>query len=471
MMWVLILAWLALLGVGAILAQQFLGFNLDEAAGLFLALPPPQQAIFGFCAVLVLFLIAASVWQAAGSAQRTSTVKTLQRNLGNLEQAVLQIDGEQKNLDAAGEHLTKSDPEQALATLQTRVADTEGRAALQKSRNDSVDLQVRLEGLRQRQHALRKQLGEVADQRRLIDPVFGELKERQAQLEQSLSEIETDDSRNSLAGRVKEVSNKVGLIQLRLKALENSWESLNRFKEELGTSQTQLVRLNAPEDGLAAMIDQLHATHGELSRLLEELEVHNSEKVTARAEALSKSGAETEQRIARLDDCFAILNAVRRNFGELEERRAHLERALKEVETDAAGRSLADRQNELNEFAAQARVRVRVLQDTSTALAGFGQDIDKAQAALIPLQSPVDGIEALIGNLQGRRDRLTRTLEEIELNGDEKLGARVEALYRSKIETERRIAQITEQFAKLDSIRNEIDGLFGKLGGTIAGLG
>lgn len=40
----------------------------------------------------------------------------------------------------------------------------------------------------------------------------------------------------------------------RLKALEDSWETLNRFKEDLGKSRTQLVRLQAPEDGLAALI-------------------------------------------------------------------------------------------------------------------------------------------------------------------------------------------------------------------------
>ena len=137
------------------------------------------------------------------------------------------------------------------------------------------------------------------------------------------------------------------------------------------------------------------------------------------------------------------------------------------METDAAGRSLEGRQNELNEFAAQARVRVRVLQDSATALNGFRHDIDKSQAALVPLQAPADGIEALIGDLRQRRDRLVNTLNEIELQGNEKLSGRVEALYRSKVETEQRIAQVVEQFAKLDTIRNEIGGLFSKLNGTL----
>jgi len=263
------------------------------------------------------------------------------------------------------------------------------------------------------------------------------------------------------------VSNKVGLVQTRLKSLDDSWESLNRFKQEFDQSKTRLVRLQDPETGLAAMLNELLVRRDRLADALAVLETHNNEKLSARVDALAKSKVETERSIARLDECFAILNAIRREFGELEERRTHLEKALAEVETDPAGRSLAERQAALNEFAAQTRVRVRVLQDSATALTGFRQEMDKSQAALVPLQAPADGVEALIADLQDRRDRLISTLGEIELNGDEKLSARVEALYRSKIETEQRIAQVVDQFAKLDTIRNEIGGLFAKLNGTL----
>ena len=171
--------------------------------------------------------------------------------------------------------------------------------------------------------------------------------------------------------------------------------------------------------------------------------------------------------MAQLDECFGILNTIRRQFGELEEQRLHLEKALGEVETDTAGKSLADRQTELNEFAAQSRVRVRVLQDTATALNGFRHDIDRSQAALVPLRAPADGLEALIRDLHVRRDKLIDALNDIEVHGEQKLSTRVEALYRSKVETEQRIAQVVAQFAKLDTIRNEIGGMFAKLNGTL----
>ena len=381
--------------------------------------------------------------------------------------ATAQVEEAQRGYDSAEESLDKSEPVQAIASLHKRLSDAEERAAFHQSRNESVDLHQRLEDLRQRQLALRKQLGQVTDKRREIEPVFGELKQRQLQLEEALAEIETDDNRNSLAGRLKDVSNKVGLVQTRLKTLEDSWETLGRFKREFDQSKTQLVRLQDPETGLAAMINDLLVRRDHLAEALAALETHNNDKLVSRVDALAKSKVETEQSIARLDDCFAILSTIRREFGEFEERQAHLQKALAEVETDAAGKSLTDRQHALNEFAAQTRVRVRELQDSATALNGFRQDIDKSQAALVPLRAPADGIEALIADLHVRRDQLISTLNEIELQGGQKLTARVEALYRSKIETEQRIAQVVEQFAKLDTIRNEIGGLFAKLNGTL----
>ena len=467
MMWVLIVAWLALLIAAAVAAQLLLGFNLDETQRAFMALPPTQQAVIGIAAVLMVFVALASIWQAAGTAQRTRMVRSLRSSLDGLRKETANIDEAQRGFDAAGESLANSEPVEAIEALHKRLAVAEQRTAFQKSRNESVDLQERLEELRQRQQVLRKQLGEVADKRRTIDPVFGELKQRQAQLEEQLGAIETDDNRNSLWGRVKEVSTKVSQAQARLQALEESFEKLNRFKQELDGSKSQLGRLQAPETGLAALIDELMARRDELAQKLDALEAHGDGKVAARVDALTRSKAETEQRIARLDECYAVLSAIQTVFGELEERRAHLDRALAEIEKDATGRTLDDRQTELNEFAAQARVRVRVLHDSAIALNGFRQDIDKSQAALVPLQAPADGIEALIADLRQRRDRLVDTLNDIELHGNEKLSARVEALYRSKIETEQRIAQVVEQFSKLDTIRNDIGGLFTRLNGTL----
>src|SRR4029077_1107246 len=95
-----------------------------------------------------------------------------------------------------------------------------------------------------------------------------------------------------------------------------------------------------------------------------------------------------------------------------------LERSIAEVETDASGKSLIDRQNALIEFVLQARLRLSALESSLTTLDRFKQELAKAQEALLPLQMPGFGIEAVIVEVHAIREVVLRTLGEIESNGD-----------------------------------------------------
>ena len=246
---------------------------------------------------------------------------------------------------------------------------------------------------------------------------------------------------------------------------------MNRFKEELGKSQAELVPLRAPEAGINALIGELRVRRDQLNITLNELESNGDEKLGLRVEALTKDKLEIEQKVARLDEGFNVLNAIRLDLEELGERQAHLERSLAEVETDSSGRSLADRQNALNEFVIQSRLRLRTLQDSLTTLNQFKEDLARSQAELLPLQAPVFGIEALIGEVHASRDHITQTLDEIELSRDERLGSRVEALSKSKREIETRMAQVFDHFTTLDSIRKDIGGIFTTIRNTLNRIG
>ena len=177
------------------------------------------------------------------------------------------------------------------------------------------------------------------------------------------------------------------------------------------------------------------------------------------------------QKVARLDDCYNILNAIRLDFDELGERQVHLERSLAEAETDSRGRSLVDRQNALNEFVIQSRLRLRTLQDSLATLNQFRDEMARSQADLVPLQAPVFGIEAVFGEASANRDGLIKTLDDIESSRDEKLGSRVEALGTSKREIEERMAQIFDHFTRLDTIRKDIGGIFTTIRNTLNRIG
>jgi hypothetical protein len=467
-MWFPIVAWIALLIASAFFAGATLDLDPAQISIHFSALPGPQR--FALAAILftALSLIGASVWQAYSLARQN---KLLRDRLRGLRQGALAVQGSQNQLGATIQHLVDKDPEEAIASLHTTLADTEQRAALLQNQIDAVDLQDRLEEIRRRQQALRELVGVLSEKRRVIEPVFGELKDRQRQLERWLTDLEVDDNKNNLADRTKELEQNVSVIHTRQSLLQETMAKLNRFKEESAKSQAELVPLRSPEAGINAMIAEVRRLLDQLTVTLGELESSGDEKLSSRVETLSRDKLDIEHRVARLDDSFNILDTIRLDLEELHERRDHLERSLAEVETDPSGKTLVDRQTALNEFIVRSRLRLRSLQDTSATLNQFKEELAKSQAELAPLQAPAFGIEAMIAEVNTYRDILIKTLGEIEFKGDEKLGSRVEALSTGKLEIDERIAHVFEDFQKLDSMRKNIGEIFTSIRSTLNRIG
>jgi chromosome segregation ATPase len=458
-MWFPIVAWIVLVSAAAFFAGATLHLDPAQVSLQFAALPASQRFSLGAIILTTLALIGSSVWQAYGLARQN---KSLRDRLKGLRNGTLAALGSQDQFDTAVQHLADRDPEEAIALLQKTLTDTEQRAVQQQSRLDEI---------RRRQLALREMIGTVAEKRRVIEPVFGELKDRQRQLERALTDLETDDNKNNLGERLKELGHNVSLIHSRQGLLQESLATLNRFKEELSKAQAELVPLRAPEAGIYALIAELHVRRNQLTAALDELESSGDEKLSSRVEALSRERDEILHRVARLDDCFNILDTIRLDFEELRERQVHLEKSLAEVETDPGGRKLIDRQNALNEFVIQSRLRLGKLQDSAATLNQFKEALAKSQAELMPLQAPVFGIEALIGEVIANRDILIKTLAEIELRGDEQLGSRVGALAENKLEIDERIAHVFEHFQKLDSMRKDIGEIFTSIRSTLNRIG
>lgn len=467
-MWFPIVAWIVLVCAAAFFAGSTLRLDPGQISLQFSALPGPQRFALGAIIFTTLCLIGSSVLQAYSLARQN---RLLRDRLKGLRQGTLAAEESQTQFSAAIQNLVDNDPEEAISSLEKAVIDTEQRAVLQQGRNESADMQDRLQEIRRRQQALRETIGVVAEKRRVIEPVFGELKDRQRQLERWLMELEVDDSKHHVGDRLKELSHDVSLIHARENLLKESLATLLRFKEELEKTQAELAPLRAPEDGLNAMIAEVRLRRDQLIPVIDELESSGDDKLGARVEALSKDKIEIQQRVARLEDSFHILDTIRLDFEELKDRQAHLHRSLLEVETDSAGRSLADRQNALSEFIVQSRLRLGKLQDSSSALIQFKEEMARSQAELGNLQAPVFGIEALIADVNVNRDILIKILDEIELHGDELLNERVEKLAGHKREIDGRIAEVFENFQKLDSMRKNIGEIFTSIRGTINRIG
>jgi hypothetical protein len=453
--------------VVAILAWLLSGGSPGQFLAALSALPLERQAAIAIAALGGLWLAGSVFWQAEQIARQGKAIKLLQERVDGVRQSLSHAVTEQHDADTALKVLADSDPDAAVALLSQRLKDAEQRTAGQDNRNNAVDMLDRVEDVRNRQKALRQQLGEVIEKRRNIEPVFAEITVRQEQLERSLVEIETDDTGGSVAERLDESGDRVMKTLARLKAAQERLATLARLKDEMITGQENVAPLQHAQAGIAATLGEVDALDRQLVANLEKLEGDGSQSLAARVEALLAGKGESDRRIADLNDQLATIQTLRDDVLALDRIQAQIARALAEAETDDGGRSLVDRLNEFNAFAAQARLRFEDLEASLAILNDVRGELTARHAALAPLQDSETGVRSMLGEVRFLHDRLTRILNDLELDGEKTLGGRVDELISSKREAHLRIAALTEAFTKLDTTRQEIGALFASLAATL----
>src|SRR5882757_7243478 len=125
-MWFPIIAWIVLFSASAFFAGATLGLSPGQISIQLSALPGPQRFALGAIMITTLSLIGSSVWQAYSLARQNNLLRD---RLRGLRQGVLAAHDTQTQFDSSIQHLAKSDPEEAIASLQTTLADTEKRVA------------------------------------------------------------------------------------------------------------------------------------------------------------------------------------------------------------------------------------------------------------------------------------------------------------------------------------------------------
>src|ERR1700722_66574 len=295
-MWGL-LAWLVLLAATVVLASVAFHFDVASLPAAFQALSPTQQVAAILTALVALALTALTLWQSWRLTREAQQARAVQGGILGAKKGAALAAASQKDFDAAVAHLQTSDPEDVLSTVHKQLAESEARLALQRGRNEAVDMKERLEEVRRRQQALREQIGEVAEKRRAIEPVFEELKDRQRQLARSLDKIETDDNNNNFIDALKEFDQKTAPLQARHQALKDAFALLTRLKEAVATSQSELVRLQAPESGVKALLGEVQISRDHLVKAIETLEkTGEGDMITARVALLDSGRKDAEPR-------------------------------------------------------------------------------------------------------------------------------------------------------------------------------
>jgi len=462
------IAWLVFGVAVAVFAQQPFGYDLARLPAWFSKLPPVSELAICLLVFLVFCLIGSAIWLADRLDRQGRAIKQLRSRLDGVRLTTKVAEEQQRDVELGAQVLVSTDPEEAIISLHKRLTDAEHQTALQRGRTEAVDLQERADEIQRRQKMLRTQLGEELEKRRANEPVFGHLRERQRQIDGLLAEIETDDGGMSLAERLNKLTDYTQNAHARLNAAQDAFITLNRLKDEAGQFKGDLAPLKDANNGVRAVIGQTQALQQELNERLDWLEADGDERLTRRIEVLLKSKQQTEQRMAGLSACLTTIQTIRKDFITLTEKQAQVERLLVEAEMDDEGRSLAERLNALNDVITQAQARLANLQNMLLRLNGMKDDLINCQANLVPLQKPDGGLKFVLGELHLLRDQLTKSLEELESEGEMPLAARVEALLQNKRGSELRIEALKAAFSDLEGMRTDIGSLFVGLMATLS---
>lgn len=179
-------------------------------------------------------------------------------------------------------------------------------------------LSARVEALSKNKNEIEQRLARIDDSANILRSIrldYEELAQRQAQLERSLTEVETDRDGRTLVDRQNALNDFVLQSRQRLAALQETLATLNAFKTELSKSQADLVPLKAPVFGIEAMIADVSSTRDLLAKTVSEIEASGDVTLTSRVDALAKSKSEVEDRLARIFDNFNALDALRKDIG------------------------------------------------------------------------------------------------------------------------------------------------------------
>jgi len=281
------------------------------------SLPLLQQLGWAVIIVAPFGLLAAALWESARLDQQRKTNEVWETRFRGARKSMDELDDAQKDVDRAANYLERSDPEEAMSSIQRRLIEAERTAHLQQSRNEKEGLLARVDMARQQQQALREKLGETIEKRRLIEPLFIELQNSQDVLEKGLTGLKADD----LNDRLQALMQSTERMKSRCDDIEGMLAAFVRLKGETDALKTRLAPLEDKQSGVKSLVNALHDIRDELSATIERLDHDGDATLAERAAKFAESKQAFDGRVAGLLEQFAKLdglnNDIRGLFGKL----------------------------------------------------------------------------------------------------------------------------------------------------------
>jgi chromosome segregation ATPase len=411
---------------------------------------------------LLMVPVAAWLWDTLVRQRRAATALGLR--LDGVRGRIKDLRKAQDDVEAGVEKLTRSDPEDALDTLQRRMTEAERFAEVQKTRSEAVDLETRIGAIRDRQQALQERLAPVLDARRGIEKSFAELDVRQGDIERSLTDVASGEDGVALDIRLKNLNEFLQQGKVRCDHIERASKTVAAIGEAFSDLAARLAPFAAAEDGITQRIRELNETSQKLAAGIDSLERAPEGALTDRVQRLADDRRRLDDGISHLSVEFYKLASLRKDAAALS---VAFEGALNLLSLPTDGADADGRIQGLSRFIEDTQHQFEGIERRVIVLDQLRTKLADLQSRLVPLESGDTGVVRLVADLTRSRDDLLAKIRQIEGGEGGDLAARVKLFAENKSELEARVAGLSDQFAKLATIRNDIAGLFAKLNSAV----
>jgi chromosome segregation ATPase len=246
------------------------------------------------------------------------------------------------------------------------------------------------------------------------------------------------------------------VLQTRLRGLQQNVKEMSDQQKDVDGAAAYLNRSD-PEDAISALqgrlFDAERAAHLQQSR-------NDASDLMTRVENTRQQQQTLRE---RLGDIVRKRKTIEPHFVELRKSQDDLERILKEVE----GEDLQGKLQKLIESSDRIHSQCDDAERAMASLQELRGKLDAVAVRLTPLEDEKTGVRNVIKELYDLRDRLNANIESLDRGDGHTLAERVSTLADAEREMKRRVLDLTAQFAKLDTIYEEMSGLFAKLGREI----
>jgi chromosome segregation ATPase len=242
-------------------------------------------------------------------------------------------------------------------------------------------------------------------------------------------------------------------LELRLDGVRQGVKTLVAAQGEAEAAVYHLARTD-PEDAMSAIKQRL--TEAERMAQIQKGR-HQIGDLKTRVEEIR---AEQQALQKLLGPVLEKRRSIEQLFAELNSRQGDIDHALAEIASGDDAVALDIGLKKMMEFVRQSHERCDDIERAAKTIAGLNEDYAELQKRLVPYAAAEDGIIRRLRELNATRDQLADEIGTIEQTPQGPITARVQKFADEKKLLDDRLVQLNAQFAKLATLRKDVEGLF-----------